>query len=167
MPVLALHMTQTRYGTADAIVALTVGGVARPDVTIKATDKRTPHVEQITGAWLPGSTVAVTLALRNDLYEPPKGDRNAHLLAVHLDGVDQKIVRDVFGAAEVRFDVTVPAAKPATAPGPAPGAASGLSAADRALLEAVLAKVTAIEAAQNKFYSDIEIVAEGAPAAAE
>lgn len=186
MPTLTLFLTQTRYGNADAILSLTVAGVARPDVTVKSTDKRTPEVVNVPGTWLPGSTVAVALALKNDLWEQGKGDRNARVERVEMDGADLGIVRDVFGAAVVRFDVRVPAAKPTPAPAPAPTPAQAASLADK--LDALAVEVKAIRAAVEAngvqlkavgalaaetsaalkgFLAEIEIVAEGVAPAAE
>ena len=171
MSVLAIHLTQSKYGTADAIAAITVAGVARPDVTVKPTRTQAPHVERIEGAWLPGSTVAVALSLKNDKFDA-KGDRNVHVLRVELDGIDQGITRDVLGAAVIRFDVKVPAA-------PLPLGLSAPGAAEVAVLtgkvDALLmqfAEVTALlresmerqakaDRAAAAFYAAVEFVPEG------
>ena len=135
MSVLAIHLAQTKYGTADAIAAITVAGIARPNVTVKPTRTQPPHIERIEGSWLPGSTLAVGVSLANDLYEQGKGDRNLHIIRVELDGVDQKIARDVLGAAVVRLDVKVPATAPAQ-PAATSTSASTPSAAEVAALTA-------------------------------
>ena len=183
MPVLSLHLAQTRYGTADAIAAITVAGVARPNVVVKPTRTQPPHIERIEGTWLPGSTLAVGVSLANDLYEQGKGDRNLHVIRVELDGVDQKIARDVLGAAVVRFDVKVPAVAPAPTQ-PAPAGTSAPSAAEVAALtakvDAQAARLAVIEgllresmerqraadARAAAFYAMVEIVPELEAAAA-
>ena len=175
MSVLAIHLTQTKYGAADAIAAITVAGVARPNVTVKPTRTQAPHIERIEGTWLPGSTLAVGVSLPNDLYDPGKGDRNLHIVKVELDGMDQKIARDVLGAAVVRFDVKVPATAPAQ---PAATSTSTPSAAEVAALtakvDAAAARLAVIEgllregmerqlaadARAAAFYAMVEVVPE-------
>lgn len=177
MPVLSLFLTQTRYGAADAIAAITVAGVARPNVVVKPTLKEKPHIERIEGTWLPGSTVAVGVSLANDLYEQGKGDRNLHVVRVELDGVDQKIARDVLGAAVVRFDVKVPAVTAApTQPSPSAAEIAALTAkvdaaaARLAVIEGLLRegmeRQLAADARAAAFYSMVEIVPEVEAAAA-
>ena len=184
MPVLSLHLAQTKYGPADAVAAITVAGVARPHVTVKPTRTQPPHIERIEGTWLPGSAVAVGVSLPNDLYEQGKGDRNLHILKVELDDVDQKITRDVLGAAVVRFEVKVPPAK--AVPAPAQPAPVGMSAPGAAEVAALTAKVDAsaarlaviegllreamerqraADAQAASFYAAVEFVPEGEVAA--
>ena len=177
MSVLAIHLAQTKYGTADAIAAITVAGIARPNVTVKPTRTQPPHIERIEGTWLPGSTLAVGVSLANDLYEQGKGDRNLHVIRVELDGVDQKIARDVLGAAVVRFDVKVPAT-PATPTQPSPSAAEvaalmakvDAQAARLAVIEGLLResmeRQRAADARAAAFYAMVEIVPEVEAAAA-
>lgn len=123
MPSIKLMMSQTRYGSEDALVRVTIPGIPVRDVRVAATTVPEPFV--FNGSWALGSSVPVTVAFLNDKWDnTPQTDRNAFVKSVEVDGVDAGIARDLFSAEPQTFNVVIPGGAPVPAPAP-PAPAAG------------------------------------------
>lgn len=138
MSLLNLHLRQSRIGSSNAVVAIMLGTVRAPDVTVKALREERAQVERYPVDWKPGTTVRVTVGLA------PGNARPAYVDLVEWDGVELKGLRcEVVAGKPGVLDITVPGGPvptPATKPfaPPAPTAsATVLSPADRTLLTAL------------------------------